>query len=157
MAAQDLLSSLPDAEDDFLSLLDELHLLLFPRRKDRQGLKEHHIRILQILGRVGTTIVGNITREMGDLPAQTSRNLRRLELREIPLVLCTINAKDRRKIDVTRTKTGERVHQDLQISRKKHLAGADVEQMEKTNNFLRRLINMIHGRATETLGKKKKK
>lgn len=55
--------------------------------------------------------VGEIQREIGVLPAQMSRVVRALEHKgNSPLVRCSINAADKRKVDVELTEAGRRVH-----------------------------------------------
>src|SRR5262245_21054046 len=82
--------------------------LTTPRGRRRAGdLKEIEFLTLAILQDHGTMIVGDIQRQLGVLPAQMSRVLRSLEMRERPMVACRINRSDKRKIDVCMTPAGE--------------------------------------------------
>jgi DNA-binding MarR family transcriptional regulator len=112
-------------------------------------LKEVEFLTLSILQEHGTTIVGDIQRQLGILPAQMSRVIRSLENREHPLIACHINPSDKRKIDVCLTPAGEKAlldYQSVRISRIGKLLGtlADEDQedlarlLEKLNNLLDR-------------------
>ncbi len=65
---------------------------------------------LNMLKKQGLLSVGEIQREIGILPAQMSRLVRSLEAKGGGLVKCAINDQDRRKIDMTLTKAGEKAH-----------------------------------------------
>ena len=60
------------------------------------------------LTEAGTATVGQIQRQIGVLPAQMSRHLRRL--RSAGFVTCQINRDDRRKVNVAITQSGGAVH-----------------------------------------------
>jgi DNA-binding MarR family transcriptional regulator len=58
--------------------------------------------------------VGRIQRQIGVLPAQMSRIIRSLEGSfGRPLIACSINPKDKRKIDVTLTEAGRQAYRDF--------------------------------------------
>src|SRR5262245_23702918 len=81
--------------------------LALPRSRRRAGdLKEVEFLTLSILHRHETLIVGEIQRLLGVLPAQMSRIIRALEMRDRPLIACRINPQDKRKIDVALTPDG---------------------------------------------------
>jgi DNA-binding MarR family transcriptional regulator len=64
---------------------------------------------LDFLQRDGTMNVGQLQRKIGILPAQMSRVIKSLETRfGKRLVRCSINAQDKRKIDVALTEAGRR-------------------------------------------------
>jgi len=86
------------------------------RRQDRD-LKEMEFLALSLLRRRESLIVGDIQRSLGVLPAQMSRVIRSLENRVQPLIVCRINAHDKRKIDVALTQAGLQACQDYQDAR----------------------------------------
>lgn len=73
---------------------------------------------LNMLKKQGTLSVGEIQREIGILPAQMSRLIRSLEAKGGGLVKCAINDEDRRKIDVTLSKAGEKAHSHYVLLRR---------------------------------------
>src|SRR5437764_12107288 len=86
--------------------------LTVPRHRRRSGdLKEVEFLTLSILRQHDTLIVGDIQRMLGVLPAQMSRIIRALEMRDQPLIACRINPQDKRKIDVALTPAGHAAHQ----------------------------------------------
>jgi DNA-binding MarR family transcriptional regulator len=92
--------------------------LTIPRHRRRSGdLKEVEFLTLSILRQHETLIVGDIQRMLGVLPAQMSRIIRSLEMREQPLISCRINPNDKRKIDVVLTASGQMAYNDYQTSR----------------------------------------
>src|SRR5436305_13815175 len=73
--------------------------LTVPRHRRRSGdLKEVEFLALSILRQHDTLIVGDIQRMLGVLPAQMSRIIRSLEMRDQPLIACRINPQDTRTI-----------------------------------------------------------
>jgi DNA-binding MarR family transcriptional regulator len=136
----------PQAEALAHDLYDVLtHLCLtVPRSRRRSGdLKETEYLTLAILQERGTMIVGDIQRLLGVLPAQMSRVIRGLEMRDRPLVTCRINVQDKRKIDVDLTPAGEKALQDFQASRVRRItevvSDLDEGQQEELRGLLRRL------------------
>lgn len=95
--------------------------LATPRgRRRADALKEVEYLTLALLAERGTMIVGDIQRLLGVLPAQMSRIIRALENRTEPLIVCQINPRDKRKIDVCPTDSGSRAlreYQDIRIRR----------------------------------------
>jgi DNA-binding MarR family transcriptional regulator len=92
--------------------------LALPRSRRRAGdLKEVEFLTLSILHRRETLIVGEIQRLLGVLPAQMSRIIRALEMRDRPLIACRINPQDKRKIDVALTPDGAAAFQEYQTAR----------------------------------------
>ena len=88
------------------------HAWLATQREKMKGgydLSESEFLALDALEDVASLSVGELRRCVGVLPAQMSRVLKALEQRyDEKLVLCTINPKDKRKIDVSITPTGRR-------------------------------------------------
>jgi DNA-binding MarR family transcriptional regulator len=126
------------------------HICLSTLRGRRRGgdLKEVEFLTLSLLESHGTMIVGEIQRLLGILPAQMSRVIRSLENRERPLILCRINPRDKRKIDVCLTPHGEKTlleYQDTRVGRIVELLQSvgdeDQEEMIRVLNKLRGLID----------------
>jgi DNA-binding MarR family transcriptional regulator len=88
------------------------HTWLRSQREKFKGgydLSESEFLALDALQRVPCLSVGDLRRQVGVLPAQMSRIIKALEQRyEEKLVLCAINAHDKRKIDVSITPKGRR-------------------------------------------------
>jgi DNA-binding MarR family transcriptional regulator len=85
--------------------------LLGQREKFKGGydLSESEFLALDSLEKLTSLSVGDLRRRVGVLPAQMSRIIKALEQRyDEKLVLCAINAQDKRKIDVSITPTGRR-------------------------------------------------
>ena len=127
------------------------HLCLnAPRNRRRPGdLKEIEYLTLALLQEHQMMIVGDIQRLLGVLPAQMSRVIRALEMRERPLVTCRINPQDKRKIDVCLTPAGEKALQDYQATRVHRITElvsdlSDAEQ-EDLRNLLQRLQKKMPG------------
>ena len=81
------------------------------REKFKGGydLSESEFLALDALEPVPSLSVGELRRHVGVLPAQMSRVLKALEQRyDEKLVLCSINPKDKRKVDVSITPRGRR-------------------------------------------------
>ncbi|MCG3131957.1 MAG: hypothetical protein FLDDKLPJ_02767 [Phycisphaerae bacterium] len=78
-----------------------------------ETLTEPEFLALEALIKSGSTMtVGEIQRTVGVLPAQMSRILRGLERHTSgkPLVTCSINSDDRRRVDVSLTDAGREVY-----------------------------------------------
>ena len=81
------------------------------REKMKGGfdLSESEFLTLDALEQVDSLSVGDLRRRVGVLPAQMSRVIKALEQRyDEKLVVCAINAQDKRKIDVAITPRGRR-------------------------------------------------
>src|SRR6266852_2904112 len=89
-----------DIAQDLFEVVTQICLSSLRGRRRSGDLKEVEFLTLSILHAQGTMIVGDIQRLLGVLPAQMSRVIRSLENRERPLILCRINSRDKRKIDV---------------------------------------------------------
>jgi len=78
--------------------------------KGGYDLSESEFLALDALEAVDSLSVGELRRHVGVLPAQMSRVIKALEQRyDEKLVVSSINAKDKRKIDVSITPKGRRV------------------------------------------------
>ena len=79
------------------------------RPKDVETLTETESVTLDLLSKAETMTVGEIQKQIGVLPAQLSRIIRSLEDKGgEAYIACSINPDDRRKIDVSITKEGQR-------------------------------------------------
>ncbi len=110
------------------------------RRQDRD-LKEMEFLTLSLLRRRESLIVGDIQRSLGVLPAQMSRVIRSLEGRAQPLIVCRINPRDKRKIDVALTPAGLQACQDYQDARLHHIADLLSRLKEENLEDLHRLLD----------------
>jgi DNA-binding MarR family transcriptional regulator len=117
--------------------------LVGPRRRRPRDLKEVEFLTLAILHDRGTMIVGDIQRLLGVLPAQMSRIIRSLEDRPGPLVSCRINPRDKRKIDVCLTSTGEKALEDYRAIRVQRIAGLLLDLGEDEQDDLARLLDKV--------------
>lgn len=83
------------------------------------SLTEPEFLALDALVRCSPLTVGELQRSVGVLPAQMSRILRGLERHTggQPLVECSINPDDRRRVDVTLTDAGRALHQSYRRGR----------------------------------------
>src|ERR1700730_1779812 len=91
---------LEDLAQELFQVVTQICLSTLRGRRRAGDLKEVEFLTLSLLQDHGIMIVGDIQRILGILPAQMSRVIRSLESRERPLIECSINARDKRKIDV---------------------------------------------------------
>jgi DNA-binding MarR family transcriptional regulator len=120
--------------------------LAAPRgRRTLRGLKEIEFLTLSLLRRGPSLIVGDIQRSLGVLPAQMSRVIRSLEGREQPLIVCRINTRDKRKIDVALTPAGLQACQDYQDARLRHIGDLLTRLSEEDLEDLHRLLDKTQG------------
>lgn len=116
------------------------------REKMRGGydLSESEFLALAALEGADCLSVGELRREVGVLPAQMSRILKALEQRyDEKLVVCSINTKDKRKIDVAITARGRRAVEAYR--RAKILATVDALQSlsDRDLEVLLQILNKI--------------
>ena len=134
---------------DLFEVVTQIGLSTLRGRRRVADLKEVEFFTLSILHNRECMIVGDIQRLLGVLPAQMSRIIRSLENRELPLIECRINPRDKRKIDVCMTPHGERALVEYQgvrvgriIERLRSLSEEDqddlVRLVEKLGNLLER-------------------
>ena len=84
-----------------------------------EELSETEFVALDILTKHKSLTVGDIQKEIGILPAQMSRVIRSLENKSSrPMVQCSINEMDRRKVDVQLTDAGRAAHERYQAARR---------------------------------------
>ena len=115
-----------------------------PRGRRRSGdLKDIEYHALSILQGRGTMIVGDIQRLLGVLPAQMSRIIRALENRAQPLISCSINSRDKRKIDVCLTPFGEQALLDYQGARVRRIADCLRNLPEDDQDDLAQLLGKL--------------
>jgi DNA-binding MarR family transcriptional regulator len=88
------------------------------RVDDPHDLTEPEFVALDTLIKEGTCTVGQLQKVLDVQPAQMSRIIRSLESKgAAPLVQCQLNPKDKRRIDVTITRLGQRAHQEYRSRR----------------------------------------
>ncbi len=118
---------------------------LAAQRGRRRGvdLKEIEFLTLATLQGRGTMIVGDIQRLLGVLPAQMSRIIRSLENRPQPLISCSINSRDKRKIDVCLTPIGEQALLAYQGARVRRIADCLRDLPEDDQEDLARLLTKL--------------
>ncbi|MBI1832902.1 MAG: MarR family transcriptional regulator [Planctomycetes bacterium] len=134
-----------DIAHELFQVVTQICLSTLRGRRRSGDLKEVEFLTLSLLQEHGTLIVGDIQRVLGVLPAQMSRVIRSLENRERPLIQCSINPRDKRKIDVELTPNGEKALIDYQGKR----VGRIVEQLsdltDDDQEDLIRALNKLHG------------
>ena len=114
------------------------------KMKGGYDLSESEFLALAALEGADCLSVGELRREVGVLPAQMSRIIKALEHRyDEKLVVCSINAKDKRKIDVAVTATGRRAVEAYR--RAKILATVDALRSlsDRDLSALLRILNEI--------------
>ena len=116
------------------------------REKFKGGydLSESEFLALDALEDVASLSVGELRRCVGVLPAQMSRVLKALEQRyDEKLVLCTINPKDKRKIDVAIAPRGRRAVASYRRAKIMAGTGALRSLSAKDLAFFSRMLNRI--------------
>ncbi len=89
------------------------------RRARPEELSEPEFLALHLLAKYSPITVGQIQQQIGILPAQMSRIIRSLEGKGAgPLVRCSINEQDRRKINVELTDAGRVAHETYRAARR---------------------------------------
>jgi DNA-binding MarR family transcriptional regulator len=136
-----------DLAHELFEVVTQICLSTLRGRRRSGDLKEIEFLTLSILQANGTMIVGDIQRLLGVLPAQMSRVIRSLEHRAEPLIQCTINTHDKRKIDVLLTSHGEKTLYDYQavrvarlVDRLRHLSEDDMEELVNVLSKVRALL-----------------
>jgi DNA-binding MarR family transcriptional regulator len=134
-----------DIAHELFQVVTQICLSTLRGRRRAGDLKEVEFLTLSLLQEHGTMIVGDIQRVLGVLPAQMSRVIRALENRERPLIQCSINSRDKRKIDVELTNHGEKTLVDYQTKR----IGRIIERLhtlsDEDQEDLVRALNKLHG------------
>ncbi|MGF1578895.1 MAG: MarR family winged helix-turn-helix transcriptional regulator [Gemmataceae bacterium] len=129
---------------DLFEVLTQISLSTQPHQRRGMELKELEFLTLSILHSHQPMIVGNIQRLLGVLPAQMSRIIRALENREPPLISCEINTRDKRKVDVHLTDSGEQALLDYQEARVGRLASILSGATDEDQEDLTRLIDLLN-------------
>jgi DNA-binding MarR family transcriptional regulator len=139
-----------DMAHELFEVVTQICLSTLRGRRRLGELKEIEFLTLSILQANGTMIVGDIQRLLGVLPAQMSRVIRSLEHREEPLIQCSINPRDKRKIDVLLTAQGEKTLLDYQavrvgrlVDKLRHLNEEDLEDLVRVLGKIRLVLE--HG------------
>jgi len=133
-----------DIAHELFQVVTQICLSTLRGRRRAGDLKEVEFLTLSMLQDHGPMIVGDIQRVLSVLPAQMSRVIRALENRERPLIQCSINPRDKRKIDVELTTHGEKALLDYQSKR----VGRIVERLnrlpDEDQEDLIRALNKLH-------------
>ncbi len=144
-ANQEQLIELADEVFELTTMVSALRSRM--RTEDDREPTEIEFLALDILAKAGSQNVGEIQREIGILPAQMSRLIRSLEAKG-GLVECKINENDRRKIDVSLTKSGKKAHAQYQATRRattlEFLAHLDPDDREVFMRVIRSFRNKVH-------------
>ncbi len=115
-------------------------------------LAETEFLSLDLLAKKEPRTVGEIQRAIGVLPAQMSRVIRSLEAKHgKPLIDCSINPEDKRRIDVRRTEAGVKAHAAYRASRLMATVAILGELTQKDRNEFMRLLRMIRGHLAKQL------
>jgi DNA-binding MarR family transcriptional regulator len=142
--ATDTTDRVEDIAHELFQVVTQICLSTLRGRRRAGDLKEVEFLTLSLLQDHGTMIVGDIQRVLSVLPAQMSRVIRSLENRERPLIQCSINPRDKRKIDVELTNHGEKALLDYQGKR----VGRIVERLnrlpDEDQEDLIRALNKLH-------------
>jgi len=141
---------LDELAQDLFEVVTQVSLSAYRGRRRGVDLKEVEYLTLITLQAHGTMIVGNIQRLLGVLPAQMSRIIRALENRNHPLITCSINTRDKRKIDVSLTPFGEQALFDYQSSRVRQIANCLQELSEEDQDDLSRLLHKLQALLEQT-------
>lgn len=128
---------------EVFEVLTRLGMTVPHRRRRAGGLKEIEFLTLALLHGRGTMIVGELQRRLGVLPAQMSRVIRALEDRERPMIVCHINPRDKRKVDVRMTSAGEKALSDYQSTRVERIAELLRDLPEEMQEELGRLLDKL--------------
>ena len=136
-----------DLAHELFEVVTQICLSTLRGRRRSGELKEIEFLTMSILQANGSMIVGDIQRILGVLPAQMSRVIRSLEHRAFPLIQCSINPHDKRKIDVLLTMEGDKVLLDYQAARVgrladklQHLSDDDLDDVLHVLNKIRLLL-----------------
>lgn len=147
MVASDVTFRLEDLAQNVLDVVTQLGLAAPRSRRQPGALKEIEYLTLSLLHHQESLIVGDIQRHLGVLPAQMSRIIRSLEARDRPLIVCRINARDKRKIDVALTAAGIQAFQEYQMHRLQNIASVltrlPEDDLEQIHRLLERLNELL--------------
>jgi len=140
-----------DIAHELFEVVTQICISTLRGRRRGGDLKEIEFLTLSLLQANQTMIVGDIQRVLGILPAQMSRIIRSLENRDRPYIECSINPRDKRKIDVCLTSYGEKTLGDYQDTRVNQIVGKlrrlSEDDQEDLVRVLHKLQAMLHGAA----------
>jgi DNA-binding MarR family transcriptional regulator len=145
MVASGTAVRLEDMGRDLFDIVTQIGLAALRGRRRVGDLKEVEFLTLTLLQDHGTMIVGDIQRQLGVLPAQMSRIIRSLENRPRPLIACSINPRDKRKIDVSLTEAGEQSLGEYQELRVNRIVGLLRDLPEEDQEDFTRLVDRLRG------------
>ena len=114
------------------------------RKRSEYDISETEFLSLEALARAAPMTVGELQRHVEVLPAQMSRIIRSLENKpDGPLIVCSINPVDKRKVDVQLTEAGRSVVRAYRSARltsiSEALAGLDERDRAEFIRILRRI------------------
>ena len=117
--------------------------------KEETEITETEFLALDLLFKSESLGVGDIQRHIGVLPAQMSRIIRSLENKgDQPLITCSINPNDKRKIDVKLTQAGRETHQAYRRMKlgsiEKMLFGLSQHDRQEFMRILRTVREAMH-------------
>ncbi len=120
--------------------------------KGAVDLAETEFLSLDLLAKKEPRTVGEIQRAIGVLPAQMSRVVRSLEAKHgKPLIDCSINPADKRRIDVRRSEAGVKAHAAYRTTRLMATVAILAELTQKDRNEFMRLLRLIRGHLAKQL------
>ncbi len=115
-----------------------------PQQGDEYDLSEMEFLALDVLTKADSLTVGELQRGVGVLPAQMSRLIRSLERKAAnPLVSCSLNPDDKRKIDVTLTDEGRKAHNAYQTAKLSAAMSILMGLDEVDRKDMQRLLQLI--------------
>lgn len=121
---------------------------------DDYDLSESEFLALDLLTKCQSLTVGEIQRSIDVLPAQMSRIIRSLEHKaERPLVRCSLNPKDKRKIDVSITDEGREAHHAYQAAKLSTTLLVLSELNEADREEFMRILRLIRQKFVEVVSK----
>lgn len=156
---------MPDSKETLDKMTTEIfelyRLIAIARTRLPSGpddLSETEFLTLDILSREQPLTIGEIQKQIGVLPAQMSRIIRALEGRGggRGYVECSINSEDRRRIDVTLTKSGSEAfekYRNVRLGSMREILSVLVP--EDRVQFMR-ILGEIRGSFQSGLSEKKK-
>lgn len=140
-----------DIAHELFEVVTQICISTLRGRRRGGDLKEIEFLTLSLLQANQSMIVGDIQRVLGILPAQMSRIIRSLENRPHALIACSINPRDKRKIDVCLTTHGEKTLADYQDTRVNQIVGKlrqlSEDDQEDLVRVLHKLQSLLHGAA----------
>ena len=123
--------------------------------KDQWDLSEPEILTLEILTKCESMSVGDLQRKLGVPPSKMSRIIGGLEREAAqPLIKCTLNPADRRRIDVSITEVGREAHRSYRSIKLAGITGVLAEMPEADRAEFVRLLGSIRQRLLQAFASK---